>query len=78
MPRFHLNLYNDTDSPDEEGMVLPDMEAAHDAAISNIRDVMKAELARGHITLSHRIEIADEQGRILATIFFRDAVTIDD
>ena len=78
MPRFHLNLYNDVVSVDEEGVDLPDLEAARDAAILNIRDVMKDELVKGHITLGHRVEIADERGTILATVFFRDAVTVED
>ena len=78
MPRFHLNLYNDVISLDEEGVDLPDLEAARDAAILNIRDIMKDDLARGHITLGHRVEIVSDRGRILATVFFRDAVTVED
>lgn len=77
MPRYHLNLFNDVVSMDEEGMELPDLEAARDAAIVNIRDLMKDQLVKGHITLSHRVEIANDRGRILATVFFSDAVTID-
>lgn len=78
MPRYHLNLYNDVISLDEEGVVLPDLEAARDVAILSIRDVMKDELVRGHIMLGHRVEIVNERGRILATVFFRDAVTVED
>lgn len=78
MPRYHLNLYNDVVSIDDEGVELPDLEAARDAAIVNIRDVMKDELVTGHITLGHRVEIVNERGRILATVFFRDAVTVED
>jgi hypothetical protein len=78
VPRFHLNLYNDVISLDEEGVDLPDLEAARDAAIVNIRDVMRDELVKGHITLGHRVEIVNERGRILATVFFRDAVTVED
>jgi hypothetical protein len=78
MPRFHLNLYNNVVSLDGEGVVLPDLEAARDAAIMNIRDIMKDELVNGQITLGHRIEIVNDRGRILATVFFRDAVTVND
>jgi hypothetical protein len=78
MPHYHLNLYNDVISVDEEGVDLPDLEAARDAAIANIRDIMKDELARGHIMLGHRVEIVNARGQILATVFFRDAVTVED
>ena len=78
MPRYFLNLYNDGTTIDEEGFDLPDVEAAWDVAIRNIRDIMKEDVGHGRVTLAHRIEIVDEFGRILRTVSFREAVTVEE
>lgn len=77
MPRYYLNLYNDVVTCDEEGVELADLESARDEAIRNIRDLMKEDLDKGRIALDHRIEIADEFGRILGTVTYREAVTLE-
>jgi hypothetical protein len=78
MPRFFLHLYNDLVASDLEGMELADVAAAREAAIVNIRDLMVEDLRLGHLVLHHRVEIADEGGRTLSVIHYRDAVTIED
>ena len=78
MSRFHFNVFNTTgDTPDEEGQELVDLPAARAEAIRGIRSLLAAELEDGTIHLRGRIEIADPEGRILETIPFEDAVTID-
>lgn len=77
VPRYYFHLYNGGQTLDEEGLLLQDMNAAWDNAIRNIRDLMKEDLVNGLISLGHRIEITDEYGRILRTVSFKEAVTVE-
>ena len=77
MPRYHLNLFNDADVMDEEGAEFPDLAAAKAEAIRGARALMADHVVQGRaITLS--IEVADESGKVLAVIPFRELVRIQD
>lgn len=76
MPRYFFHLYNHLEVRDEEGKQLPDLEAAKAFAIENARDVMTSNIVQGEICLSHRIEIEDAQGVLVAVVYFRDALTV--
>jgi hypothetical protein len=79
VPRYYFHLHNDADVPDEEGIELPDLEAARAHGVRCARftfaEVVKDE---GHVVLHHRIDIEDEHQRVLDTVYFRDAVDVDD
>ena len=79
VPRFYFHLHNDMDVVDEEGVELPDLEAARSHAVRQAR-VTFAETARdaGHVVLHHRIDVEDEQGTVLATVKFGEAVKVED
>ena len=77
MKRFFFHLYNDVVAMDAEGVELPDLETAKQAAIHNIRDLLTDEVMKGRVVLHHRIEIADETGAVLATVPFAAAVTVE-
>ena len=78
MPRFYLHLVDDVDAPDEEGVELADLSAARVRAMGEARALIGESVrAEGRIVLSHRIDIEDEHGKLLDTIYFRDAVRID-
>ncbi len=78
MPRFHLNIYDDTVALDEDGAEFPDLERAKVAAISGAREMMAARLMAGApITLSDRIEITDATGAVLVRLPFREMVRIE-
>lgn len=79
MPRFYFHLYNDVDAPDQEGVELPDLTSARGHAVQEAR-VTFAETAKaeGRVVLHHRIDIEDEQGTVLATVHFHDAVKVED
>ncbi len=78
MPRYHFNVYNDLVALDEEGKELPDIAAAREEAIRGARGLMAEELIQaGRMRLQHRIEVADEKGRVLLTIPFRELVNIE-
>jgi len=63
MPRYFFHLNGpDTDLRDEEGMVLPDAEAAWFQAVRSARDMIRAELHLGTCWDGQTIEIADDEG----------------
>ncbi|MDK2768332.1 MAG: hypothetical protein KYX69_11510 [Sphingomonas sp.] len=79
MPRFHLHLFNDIDVPDEDGSDYPDLATARAEAIRSARAMMAEHLLAGRsIALGHRINVADEQGKVLASIPFRELITVVD
>lgn len=63
---------------DKEGVELLDLQAARMVALHNAR-FSAAESIRetGRMVSDHRIEIADEHGHVLDTVYFRDAVKIE-
>jgi hypothetical protein len=77
MPQFFFHIHNDIDSPDDEGLELPNLEAARTYAVKCVRDLIGETVAhKGQIRLSHRIDVEDENGRVLDTVRFGEAVTI--
>lgn len=79
MPRFYFHLYDNFDALDGEGIELPDLEAARAHAVRCVR-VTFAETAKddGRVVLHHRIDIADEQGVVLETVRFGEAVRVEE
>ena len=79
MPRFFFHLLNDVDAPDEEGKELPDLDAARNHARQNVRFTAAESLKeQGRVVLSHRIQIEDEEGNVLDTVYFSDVLSIED
>jgi hypothetical protein len=77
MPRFYFHLHNSIESVDEEGAVLPDMQAARQEAIRNARDIIANEIRySGQIHLSHWLEIEGECGR-KTPVRFGDCVGVN-
>lgn len=77
MPRFYFHLHNDEDVSDEGGEELPDLDAALAYALHMVRfEVSEGALRDGRIVLSHRIDIEDGAGAVMATVYFRDAVEV--
>ena len=77
MPRFYLHM-SDVNGfiEDEEGVDLPDEAAARETALRCARDVMIGEVRGGTLDLTCFIEVEDEQGKLLFTLTFADAVQI--
>jgi hypothetical protein len=76
MPRFYFHVYNDVIAIDEEGLELPDLEAAREQAMDSARELVCESIHKGHLNLDHRIEVDDEHHRRLMTISYRDAFTL--
>lgn len=77
MTRYYLHFYNRVGfAPDEEGRELPNLDAARDAAIQAIRDVMSEEAKAGKIDLRGYIEIVDEAEEVRCKVSFSSAIDV--
>jgi hypothetical protein len=77
MPRYHLHIYNRAGvSRDEEGLELPDLEAARESATEGIRSILSEEVRGGRFDLEGRVEIADGAGTVLEIVRFPEAVEV--
>jgi hypothetical protein len=77
VPHYFFHLYDDLIVLDQEGKELPSLQAARENALDNAREMACAEVLDGHLNLKHRIEIADESGKVLATVPFQDVVVVE-
>jgi hypothetical protein len=78
VPRFYFHLYNDVDAPDLDGIELADLAAARQFALTNARFTAAETIKEtGRLVPDHRIDIEDEQGKVLDIVYFADAVTIE-
>jgi hypothetical protein len=62
MPRYYFHLQGRERLRDEEGLVLPDGEAAWYQAVRRAREAIRADLQLGCRYEERFIEIADERG----------------
>lgn len=77
MPNYHLHLHNaHVDASDEEGHDLPDLEAARAKALAGIRGFLGHEAMSGKLDFRGQVDIADEGGRVLEIVHFKEAFTI--
>ena len=77
MPLYRFHIFNDDHTQDLQGRLFPNAAAAHSDAIKSARSIMAEELAgKGEITLSHRIEVEDEQGEV-TVVTFGEAVKVN-
>ena len=77
MPRFFFHLRDGESVDDPDGVFLPDTRSARLEAIRNARDIMAEDVRRGQLTLSHRIEVTDENGEPILAVPFREVVEIE-
>lgn len=77
MPRFFFNVYDERTTIDEVGQELPDLAAAHEAAVEEARAILGDGIRNGRIDLSHRIEVEDEARRPVLLLPFSAAVEIE-
>ena len=78
MPLFFFHLHDDVDVPDLEGQEFADLTAATAFATDQARELAGQLIKeQGRVVLSHRIDIEDEKGAVLATVRLRDVVTVE-
>jgi hypothetical protein len=77
MPRYYLHIVRDEDViVDFEGYDLPDLESARSEAIGGARGILSEEVLNGTLSLAERIDIADADGVVLASIPFLATIDI--
>ena len=76
MPIYYFNIHNDTETFDDEGKELADLDAAIAYATAGVRSLAADTVSKGHLIGHHRIEIVDHDGKLLRTVRFDDAVDI--
>ena len=79
VPRFYFHLRNDLDVPDDGGAELPALRSPREHAARMARFEISQGVCRdAKITLSHRIEIEDENGQLVDAVYFRDVIQVQD
>jgi hypothetical protein len=77
MPRFHFHLCRgQAEVRDAEGWDCADLPEASRLAARSIRAIVARDVQAGVLDLGGQIEIADEHGRALMTVRFREAFEI--
>ena len=77
MPRFFFHVYDDVVALDEDGVELVNVDMAQAMAVRAARALAADQVAKGLLTLHHRIEVTDEAGAHVATVAFSDAVAVE-
>jgi len=78
MPRYYFHVYDDDTALDDEGLDLPDLEAARREALAGARSLAAEQVIMGKLTLHHRIEVEDEARRPVLTLPFGSAFQVQD
>jgi hypothetical protein len=77
MPRYFLHVNNSIGFvEDEEGVELPDLDAAREKAAAGVRSIIADEVLHGRADLRGRIDVADEEGRVLLSLPFGALVEV--
>ena len=76
LPRYYFHLINGEVLCDETGQDFAGLEAARAGAILGVSELIGEHLAENRLVdLAHRIEIADESGKIVDKIIFGELFT---
>jgi hypothetical protein len=77
MPIFKINLYIDLTVTDEGGREFASLSEAKEDAVRTGREITAEHVARGQpVNLTHRLEVVDEAGMVVARVCFRNLVVI--
>lgn len=77
MAHYYFHLFNRIGFVrDEEGQELPSLEAAREAAIQAIRDIISEEAKQGIVHLGGRVDICDGADQVLESVPFHNAVEL--
>ena len=74
--RYFFHLHDELETFDDEGLDLPNDDAARAVAVKIVRELICDDVRAGRIALDHRIDIANEAGAIIDVVRFRDGVQV--
>ena len=78
MKRFFFDLYSDTVTRDEEGIVRENVDAARAHAIKCAQMMAADDASKGRSDLTQLLKVRDESGRALCAVRFSEALKVDD
>jgi hypothetical protein len=77
MPRYYFHYQNgDQTTPDAEGVVLPDAEAAWYQAVRSVRELINEDLKNGALRPGQCVEISDERGECVNAVPFDEVAGV--
>lgn len=77
MAHFYLHMRSEHDwIKDPDGSEFPSLEEAKVEALASARDLLAARIRAGEVVASHRFEITNRAGDVLAMIPFLDSVEL--
>ena len=76
MPRYFFHVYDDVVAHDDEGLELPNEAAARLKALIGARELMAEQVKHGYLVQAPWIDIVDEQGGVLFSQTFGEALDI--
>lgn len=76
MPLYYFNIYNDDVTMDPEGAELADDHAARAYAVKAVRALASETVRQGHLAAHHRVEVVDENQKLIDTVRFDEGVEI--
>ena len=75
MPRYYFHFRSAQDiAKDDQGTDLPDLEAAHAAALASARELVADAIKAGYDDIPESILITDEVGKELASVPLKKVV----
>lgn len=74
--RYFFDLHNDIDTQDDEGVELASLAEAKAHAVTEARVMAADSVSKGHLNLSHYIQVADGGRADLFRVTFREAVEV--
>lgn len=75
MPRYFMNVQQgDTLIADPEGETLPGLDDVRQMVIASAREIMSEKILRGVAPDGDKFIVADEDGRVVLVVPFRDAI----
>ena len=77
MPLYFFHVRSSAgETLDPEGSSCADLDAARRQAIAGIRSIISEEVKDGHLPLDERLDVEDEQGRVLMSLAFTEALAL--
>jgi hypothetical protein len=77
MARYFFHLRDGADvALDLEGVELPSLDVAQKMAVEGARDSLSHDIRTGRIDISLRIDVENDDGRVLLSVPFRDAFDV--
>ena len=70
MPRYHFNAYDGIDLPDEDGVVLPDVDVARREAMRFVGALLQERANEGVVKNEWHLDVTDDMGLVLLRFDF--------